>query len=655
MKKAYLIILTLFALLYFPEITAQNLTIHTIGDSTMEQKSEDPAVNPNGQRGWAQMLSQFVTNGATVNNRSKSGTSSKTFYEPEDNGATKRFWTTVKPQIKPGDYVFIQFGHNDEKDGGEEGEIGTNPWQSYTLFLTKYVTEVRELEAIPILLTPIVRNQFSNGKITDKGAHNLGTGTDGKSLDYPAAMKQVAADLDCQLVDHTALTKAICEEYGSSKVSELIYNVGDGTHLGEYGATLYARLAVQDLIRQGILADYLNANPDLMLSVKSHDFGKCYPNTSTIYPISVSGVDLTPAAGKVKIAAPDGFSISLEQDGPFSNSAEIAYSNGSLSITRFYVKYQPSEAGKTEGKIIITYGESTKEIELKGECVTFEGGQEASVYWELSKDESFVVNGPVSGIAEKFSNMFADRYASPGSGTVWEGNLLVDGTRTQRCIIEGHNWPAGEIDIVHDRYIQFGVTATKGTVFNVDSIGLYIGAAGGSGIRYRAFYSTDPSFSEAVMIADRQNNANKVMSVVSTTNIIELKGEESLYLRIYPWYNGASVDKAICFHGVTIKGVVLPDNGNAIPENKLNDENKTSCIPTVTEGTSVLTYTLDTPSAVNITVSSISGGIVMNFKKEEQPAGTYQESLDFSSLLSGMYLCTVISNSGKSVSKVLKK
>ena len=67
--------------------------------------------------------------------------------------------------------------------------------------------------------------------------------------------------------------------------------------------------------------------------------------------------------------------------------------------------------------------------------------------------------------------MFTDRYAKPGSTTIWEDNRIDGETKTQRNIIEGRTWPAGEIDIVHDRYIQFGVKATKGGVFNVDSIG----------------------------------------------------------------------------------------------------------------------------------------------------------------------------------------
>lgn len=634
---------------------AQSITIHTIGDSTMEEKTEDPVSNPNNQRGWAQMLSQFVVNGATVNNRSKSGTSSMTFYEQEDGNGNKRFWATVKPQIKPGDYVLIQFGHNDEKHGGEEGEIGTNPWQNYTLYLTKYVTEVRELGATPILLTPIVRNQFANGEITDKGAHNLGMGGDGKSLDYPAAMKKVAEDMACQLVDHTALTKAICEEYGPAKVSELIYNVGDGTHLGEYGAILYARLAVQDLIRQNILTEYLNASPDLMISPANYDFGKCYPNTTNIFPLSVSGVDLNPADGSIKITAPNGFTLSTEQNGTYVQSLTLSYNNGNLSITRLYVKYAPKEEGITQGDIVFEYGTSQKTATIKGECVSFGDGHEASVYWELSKDDSYTAKGPISIISESFSNMYVNRYAAPGSDAIWEGGLFTVDTKTQRCVIEGDDWPAGEIDIVHDRYIQFGVTATEGSTFNVDSIGLYLGGAGGSGMRYRVLYSKDPGFSDAVMIADRQSNTKNYMYQISTTKLIEVKGGESLYLRVYPWYNGATSGKAICLYGVTIKGVVTKEELTSITQPESSTQKNAYCTPSVTTNSTTLHYAVSQDSPVSIEVNSITGLKVLSLKKGNQPAGNHQETIDLSYLPAGIYLCSVISDSEKKVTRIIKK
>lgn len=655
MKNKFTILFILLCFLVHIGVNCQTLTIHTIGDSTMEEKSEDLSSNPNGQRGWAQMLSQFVVNGAKVNNRSKSGTSSKTFYEEEDANGNKRFWATVKPQIKAGDYVLIQFGHNDEKDAGVEGVIGTNPWQSYTLYLKKYVTEVRELGAIPILLTPIVRNQFANGLITDKGAHNLGMGTDGKSLDYPGAMKQVALDLNCQIIDHTALTKAICEEYGPTKVTELIYNVGDGTHLGEYGATLYARLAVQALVAQNILTEYLNTNPDLMISPQAHDFGKCYPNTATTQSFSISGVDLTPTTGQISVKSPTGFSISTSLDGMFSQQLEIPYTNGNLSITKLFVKYAPTATGTSEGNIELQYGDNKKTINVKGECVSFSDGQKVSVYWDLSKDESFVSEGPITVIPETFSNMYVNRYATPGNPTTWENELVQNGTKTQRSVIQGDQWPAGEIDIVHDRYIQFGVTATEGTILNVDSIGLYVGGAGGSGMRYRILYSHDLGFSDPVMIADRQNNASNTMYQISSTKLIEVKAGESLYLRVYPWYNNGSSGKAICLYAVAIKGVVTLDSGLSIDTKKKNSLNNIYCTPNATTGVINLNYSLNSESPIKITINTMNGQNIKTINKENQGEGQHHEIIDLTNVPAGVYLCSVLSRSVKKTIKIIKE
>ena len=628
-------------------------TIHTIGDSTMEQKSEDPAANPNGQRGWAQMLIQFITNGALLNNRSKSGTSSKTFYEEVDSYGNKRFWATVVPQIKSGDYVFIQFAHNDEKDGmGIEGVIGTNPWISYTLYLSKYVNEVRALGAIPILFTPIVRNSWTGTLISNTGAHVLDSL--GKAIDYPAAMRKVASNMNVPLIDHTALTKLACEQYGQAKVTELIYNVGDGTHIGEYGATLYARLAVQELIRKGILTGYLNANPDLLINKKTYDFGKCYANTSTICTISISGVDLVPASGTINITAPTGFTVSTQQTGTYSESLQIAYTLGNLNATTIYVKYNPSTVGKSAGNLSFTYGNNSKTVALSGECVSFEGGQKAKAYWLLSADQSSVSEGPITVIPESFSKMLTSSYAVPNATTTWFDGKVTTSPKTQRNVIEGSAWPAGEIDIVNDRFIQFGVTAVKGTTFNIDSIGMYAGGAGGSGMRFKVYYSKDALFSESVMIADKNvPNASNTMYPVSGTGIIELKSEESLYLRIFPWYNGAATGKTICLYGVTIKGVVI-NNATAVKTIKTPEINA-FCYPTKVTDRTVLNYNLSQPSDVKIAIRSIDGKIVMNIEKKNQQVNNYQQPIDLTTCTPGVYICSIVAGNNINVIRILKR
>lgn len=643
----------LFIVSFCNNFSYAQFTIHTIGDSTMEQKSEDPAANPNGQRGWAQMLIQFITNGAILNNRSKSGTSSKTFYEEVDFYGNKRFWATVVPQIKSGDYVFIQFGHNDEKDGmGIEGIIGTNPWISYTLYLTKYVNEVRALGATPILLTPIVRNSWTGTSISNTGAHVLDSL--GKAIDYPAAMRKVATDMNCAIVDHTALTKAMCEKYGQAKTTELIYNVGDGTHLGEFGASLYARLAVQDLIRQGILSSYLNANPDLLISAKSHDFGKCYANTSNIYSITMSGVDLVPAEGSITVNAPVGFTISTTLNGTYSQSVQFTYTQGSLTTSSFYVKYSPTIVGKNDGNIVLNYGTNSKNIALTAECVSFEGGQKAKAYWLLSADQSFVSEGPITIIPETFSKMLTSSYAVPNATTTWFDGKVTTSPKTQRNVIEGSAWPAGEIDIVNDRFIQFGVTAVKGTTFNIDSIGMYAGGAGGSGMRFKVYYSKDALFSESVMIADRNvANASNTMYPISHSTIIEVPGETSLYLRVYPWYNGAATGKTICLYGVTIKGVVIENTTevNTIKTNGLN----AFCNPTLTSDKTVLNYNLTQPSNVKIAIKSMDGKTVLNLETKNQQANTYQQDIDLTNCSAGVYICSIVAGNNYNTIRILKK
>lgn len=627
-------------------------TIHTIGDSTMEEKSTDPSINTNGQRGWPQMLPQFMINGATLNNRAKSGTSSKTFYE------NSRFWTTVKPQIKEGDWVIIQFGHNDEKHDGADGETGTYPWTTYKEYLTKYVNEVRELKANPILFTPIVRGYFSAGKITDKGAHNLGPDNimnSGRDLDYVAAMKEVAQETNCPLVDHTALTRAICDEYGAEKTGELIYNVGDGTHIGEYGASLYARLAVQGLLAEGLLTEYFNADPEVMINPTSYDYGKTYVNAGAVYAFSISGIDLEPQTGTVNVVASENFLVSLDAADGFTSTLDIPYENGNVPMTNLYVKFLPTTQGVKEGTVTISNGTSTKTVALTGEGVSFEGGAEAMVYWELTANADAEVTGPVVAGEEVFSQMYVNRYAVPGSASdpaQWEGGLIDPSTKVQRCVIEGDAWPEGEIDVNYNRYVEFSVKANEGTVFNVDSIGMYVGGNGGSGMCFRVMCSTDPGFSEYTLISNRPNNAKNVMYQVSLKQIMAVDGGETLYVRIYPWYNSAATGKSLCIYGVTVKGVVTESGDVSIGG---TDAGKSVyCYPAVTEDATNLRYSLQDDGEVCIRLQDAYGRMVWSESSYRQ-AGAYDEPLSLGALPQGIYFCTVESAEGSETVRIVKK
>ncbi len=226
--------------------------IFSIGDSTMADYDTVKYSGENEQRGWGQLLPEFLNNHYILSNKAKNGRSSKSFYY--------EIWKNLRNELEAGDYVFIQFGHNDEKADGFDTDIndtiarGTAAQGQYKVFLRKYVTESREKGATPILFTPVVRRYFdNNGKLTDKAQHNLSKDTADNSMDYVLAMKQIAKELNVPLIDMTELTKKLVESYDSEKSKSEIYVIKDDTHLKENGARLFAKLAYDELIKQGIL------------------------------------------------------------------------------------------------------------------------------------------------------------------------------------------------------------------------------------------------------------------------------------------------------------------------------------------------------------------------------------------------------------------
>ena len=223
------------------------ITIYTIGDSTMANK-KNPEVNP--EHGWVQVLQQFFNDNVVVDNRAVNGRSSRSFI-------TEGRWDSVLKTLKKGDYVFIQFGHNDQKE--QSPERYTNPHTAYRHNLIKYVLETREKGATPVLMSSIVRRNFNEyGTLVD---------THGE---YPLETRLVAIEYDVPFIDMQYLTEKLEESYGveGSKKLHLHFEPGevpyypegkhDDTHLSELGATEVAKLAVEELKRQvPDLAKYL--------------------------------------------------------------------------------------------------------------------------------------------------------------------------------------------------------------------------------------------------------------------------------------------------------------------------------------------------------------------------------------------------------------
>lgn len=237
LNKIYSKTLNLIVLLLIvTSCMAQQTTIYTIGDSTMSNK-KNPEANP--EHGWAQVLPQFFKETATIDNRAVNGRSSRSFI-------SENRWDDILKTLKKGDYVFIQFGHNDQKFKAPSRY--TNPHTTYRHNLIRFVKETRAKGATPVLFSSIVRRKFNeHGTLID---------THGQ---YPLETRLVALEYDVPFIDLQYLTEHLEESYGveGSKKLHLHFEPGehafyekgkhDNTHLSKLGATEVAKLAVSQL------------------------------------------------------------------------------------------------------------------------------------------------------------------------------------------------------------------------------------------------------------------------------------------------------------------------------------------------------------------------------------------------------------------------
>ncbi|WP_433812428.1 rhamnogalacturonan acetylesterase [Flavobacterium johnsoniae] len=212
---------------------AQKTTLYTIGDSTMANK-KDPDRNP--EHGWAQVLQSFFNNDIIVVNKAVNGRSTKSFIN-------EKRWDSIYKKLKKGDYVFIEFGHNDEKI--EDSTRYTNPHTTYRYNLIRFVKESREKGAIPVLLTSISRRNFN-----EKGVLVPTHG------DYPLETRLTAQEYKVPFIDLEYYTELLEQSYGpeKSKKLHLHFKAGenpyydkdkaDDTHLSLEGAKAIAQIVI---------------------------------------------------------------------------------------------------------------------------------------------------------------------------------------------------------------------------------------------------------------------------------------------------------------------------------------------------------------------------------------------------------------------------
>ena len=213
--------------------------LHLVGDSTMADKPIDP---PNPERGWGQLLPQLFKEPARVVNHAVNGRSSKSF-------RAEGRWSNVLNQLEAGDFVLIEFGHNDEKK--EDPTRYAAPDTDYKENLRRFIREVRAKGATPILATPVNRRKFdAQGHLVE--THGA----------YPDAMRAVATEEKAALIDLHQLTRPLLEKLGPEDSKKLFVWVKPGeyaalpkgrqddTHFNEKGALQIAQLAADEIRAQ---------------------------------------------------------------------------------------------------------------------------------------------------------------------------------------------------------------------------------------------------------------------------------------------------------------------------------------------------------------------------------------------------------------------
>ena len=218
----------------------RRITLFLIGDSTMADKP-DPARNP--ERGWGQALPRFLDAGVAVENHARNGRSTRSFI-------AEGRWDSVRTRLRRGDYVFIQFGHNDQKV--EDSTRYTNPYTAYRRNLERFVAEARERGATPVILSSIVRRRFNASGVLED-THGV----------YPWVSRAVAREQGAPFVDLQLLTEELVTRAGPERSKRLYVWVArgeypafpdarqDDTHLSPAGAEEVARLAARELRAAG--------------------------------------------------------------------------------------------------------------------------------------------------------------------------------------------------------------------------------------------------------------------------------------------------------------------------------------------------------------------------------------------------------------------
>jgi lysophospholipase L1-like esterase len=244
-------------------------TVFITGDSTVTDQPREPTAS------WGQMLTRFFKPGVAVANHAESGETLKSFI-------TGLRLDKILSQMKKGDYLFMQFGHNDQKANWPQTYV--EPFTTHKQYLKVFIAEARRRGAIPVLVTPMQRRNFDDqGKIRN----TLG--------DFPESVRQTAKEENVALIDLTAMSIQFYEALGPEKAPLAFSGGRDATHHSDYGAYELAKCIVEGIknnrldLAKYIVDDYQTfdpAHPDRPEAFKL----PASPGRSNVPPRGDSGV-----------------------------------------------------------------------------------------------------------------------------------------------------------------------------------------------------------------------------------------------------------------------------------------------------------------------------------------------------------------------------
>lgn len=263
-------------------IYAEGIVVHTIGDSTMSHYDQDiPAQK--GMDGWGDFLQDCMKEGVTVKNWADRGETARSYYRGYWNGTKPKerpdFKQEINKEVNTGDYVIIQFGHNDSKSYSTV---------KYEEWLGRLVDAVKAKGATPIIASSICRSRFGkDGKITRVGRIDSyeeskrileeGAEVDEHTFDYPYHARKVAEAKDVEFIDVTSGVKQLFEDFGETR-TRAFFPGEERTHTNAFGAKAIAKIAAR-LLLDTQLKDYVN--PDALALPTKEEADACLQKAST--------------------------------------------------------------------------------------------------------------------------------------------------------------------------------------------------------------------------------------------------------------------------------------------------------------------------------------------------------------------------------------